>query len=67
MIRASYRAAVFWIAANDDTEWLEIVRDGRPDPISVSAALVIDLFGVDEAKFRADLRREIDNQRAKSP
>ena len=51
---ASYKNAVAWIVANDDTEWL---NDQEPI-ISVSAALVADLFGRDEPEIIADLRRE---------
>lgn len=49
MRRASYRDALFWITRNDDCSWLP---DG---PISVTAALVADLFEVDDARIRKDL------------
>ena len=55
--RASYRDAIFWIAANDDTEWLE---KGPDEPPCVAAALVADLFKVSSEKVRADLVREIE-------
>ncbi|CCD94658.1 hypothetical protein BRAO375_3660052 [Bradyrhizobium sp. ORS 375] len=55
MIRASYRAAVAWIASNDDTEWL----NAEPQLISVTAALVCDLFDVPESKLIADLRKAV--------
>ncbi len=58
--RASYRDAVAWIAGNDDTEFMDAERG--QECLSVTAALVIDLFGVPESKFRADLRRELDRQ-----
>ena len=55
--RASYREAINWIAANDDTEWLDDSPDQTP---SVTAALVADLFKVSSEKVRADLVRELE-------
>lgn len=55
MKRASYRDAIAWIALNDDTEWL---RDETP-MISVTAALVSDLFDVPEDRIIKDLGRYI--------
>jgi hypothetical protein len=53
MKRASYKTAVEWMAYNDDTTWLD-----EDEPIiSVSAALVRDIFEVDDAKLFKDLRR----------
>jgi hypothetical protein len=54
MKRASYREAIQWIVANDDTEWLHD-EHGHP---SVTAALVADIFDVDIEKVQKDLRRE---------
>lgn len=51
-MRASYRAAILWMAENDDTDWVD---NGGPG--SVTAALVADLFGKDDAKVRADLAK----------
>jgi hypothetical protein len=65
MKRASYRAAIFWIAANDDTEW---VGDENADTSlaihcpSVTASLVADLFDVDTERVRLDVRRELARQ-----
>ena len=53
MKRASYREAINWLASYDDNEWL---KDTSPI-MSVSAALVSDIFGVDEARVMADIRR----------
>jgi hypothetical protein len=53
--RPGYREALSWIALNDDTQWLD---DDEPI-ISVSTALVADLFGKDEATIIADLRRQV--------
>ena len=51
---ARYRDALHWIVENDDTVWLD-----DPDGcISVSAALVADLFGKDDHTVTVDLRRE---------
>lgn len=55
MKRASYRDAIRWIAANDDTEWL---TDAMSVP-SVTASLVADLFEVDTDRVTKDLRREL--------
>jgi hypothetical protein len=60
MKRPGYREAIFWIAANDDTEWL---RD--EDPIlSVTAALVQDLFGAETGRLITDLRRAVAKREA---
>jgi len=56
MKRPSYREAIRWIASNDDTEW---VANNEPS-ISVTAALVADLFDVDDDKVTADLRRQLE-------
>jgi hypothetical protein len=53
MKRPSYRAALVWIACNDDCNWLQ---DATPS-LSVSAALMADMFGKDDADVLADLRR----------
>lgn len=51
----SYRRAIAWIIDNDDTDWLE---DDEPI-ISVSAVLVADMFGKEDAQVIADLRRAL--------
>jgi hypothetical protein len=56
MKRPGYREAIEWLAGNDDCYWL--APDARGG-ISVAAALVRDLFGVDEEKFKRDLRRTL--------
>lgn len=56
MRRPGYREAVRWIALNDDTEW---VHEAAPI-ISVTAAFVIDLWGVSEERFIGDLKREVE-------
>jgi len=58
MKRASYREALEWIALNDDCEWLFPGRDyDGPPAISVSAALVADLFAVGTERVIRDLTR----------
>jgi hypothetical protein len=54
-MRASYARAIEWIAGNDDNEWL---RNERP-ALSVTAALVADLYGKPEDVLRRDLMREL--------
>lgn len=48
-----YASAIQWIADNDDTEWL---WDGK-DYLSVSAALVCDLYGKTEQEVARDIRK----------
>lgn len=55
MARATYMRAVEWLAANDDNEWL---RDDDPRS-SVTGSLVCDLYGKDDAEFRADLLKQL--------
>ena len=55
MRRPGYREAIEWLAHNDDCYWL---GDNNPS-ISVSSALVRDLFDVDDARLIADLRRAL--------
>ena len=50
-----YRAAVQWIAVNDDTAWVH-EEYGIP---SVTAALVADLHHRTEAELLADLKRAL--------
>lgn len=49
--RGKYRAALNWIVLNDDTEWLD-----NNDPMSVSLALVADLWSKESAEVIADLK-----------
>ena len=55
--RARYTDAIDWIAAYDDTEWL---NDAEEELIlSVTASLVADLFGRTDADVTRDLRRAL--------
>lgn len=54
MNRPSYKQALQWIADNDDTEWL---RDEH-GCLSVTAALVADLFGVSDERIKKDLLKK---------
>lgn len=55
MRRPGYREAVEWLAGNDDCYWL-----GDEEPcLSVSAALVRDLFDVEQGKLEKDIRRAL--------
>ena len=54
MKRPSYREAMQWIVLNDDTEWLT----DEHGSLSVTAALVADLFGVSDERVIKDLLRE---------
>jgi hypothetical protein len=51
---ARYADAIFWITANDDTEFL----DDPSGSLSVTACLVADLFQKDDKQVRSDLIRE---------
>lgn len=55
MRRPGYREAVEWIACNDDCYWL---ADADP-PLSVTAAMVRDLFGVDKERLIRDISRTL--------
>lgn len=59
MKRASYRDAVRWMVYNDDTEW---THDEEPI-ISVTAALVADMFDVEQDKIISDIRRALKQDR----
>lgn len=57
---ARYQEAIDWIALNDDTQWATDA-DRWDDPIlSVTASLVVDLFGKPEATVVRDIRRAIE-------
>jgi hypothetical protein len=49
---ARYKDAIFWIVANDDTEFLD---DGPDSSMSVTASFAADMFGKTDAQVRADL------------
>lgn len=53
MRRASYRAGIAWIAANDEPGDLEAASVGD----SVSVLLLADLFHVDPARVARDVVR----------
>ena len=59
MKRASYREAIRWLADNDDNEWIE---DDEDMSVSVTAALIADIFDVPQERVRDDLRRLLDNR-----
>ncbi len=50
--RPGYREALAWIVGNDDTEWLT----HEHGQMSVTAALVADLFDKTDEQVTADLR-----------
>ena len=52
---ARYKDAIFWIVANDDTEFLD---DGPDSSMSVTASFAADMFGKTDAQVRADLTIE---------
>jgi hypothetical protein len=54
MASARYQDALFWMAANDDTEWV-----ANNDPISVTASLVADLFSKTDEQVREDLTKAV--------
>lgn len=67
MNRPAYRDAIFWLANNDDTEWVGEEGDDPSDAMrspSVTAALTADLFGVDTERVRVDVRRKLERQAA---
>lgn len=51
-----YRAAIEWLARNDDCEWL---KDDNPIQ-SVTAAFVADCYGKPDAKIHSDLARAVE-------
>lgn len=53
-----YAVAVKWIVDNDDTDWV----GGGPlydGPISVSAALISDIYRKPDTEVTEDLRKEL--------
>lgn len=54
---AAYKDAIFWVVANDDTEWLDDLIGGEYI-MSVTACLVQDLFNKTREHVIADLIRE---------
>lgn len=56
---ARYTDAIFWIVANDCTEFLE---DEDYKGLSVTASFVADIFRKTDAEVRADLTKERERQ-----
>lgn len=63
---ARYQEAIDWIAANDDTEWVNHAEDWALGTESVTAALVADLFGKESSQVRKDLVRALKRIKADS-
>lgn len=56
---ARYSDAIYWITINDDTQWLDDMNEDRSGAsMSVTAALVQDLFGKTEEQVIQDLNKE---------
>jgi len=62
MKRASYREGIYWLAANDDTDWVHLDPESGGGTPSVTACLLADLFDVDTERVRKDVLRELDKQ-----
>lgn len=56
MKRPGYREAIRWMVDNDDTSWI----DDEEPIISVTAAMIADLFDVDHKKIIEDIRKGLD-------
>ena len=52
---ARYKDAIFWIVANDDTDFLD---DPDYTGLSVTASFAADMFGKKDDEVRADLLKE---------
>lgn len=52
---ANYKQALEWLALNDDTNWLQ----DENGSLSVSTALVADLFKKSDEQITIDLRKLI--------
>ena len=63
MRRPGYREAMEWLVLNDDVEWATFDLPDARASVSVTGALVCDLFGVDVERLRADIRRGIERLR----
>lgn len=58
--RPGYREAVEWIALNDDvSDWIE--SDG--ERVTVTGAMVRDLYGVEPDRLLRDIQRVIKRER----
>ena len=60
--RASYAAAINWIASYDDNEWLKVGKDEELIP-SVTASLVAELFGRTDQEVATDIRKALRRMR----
>lgn len=60
--RPGYREAIEWMVYNDDTEWVDGDSENGSGSISVTGAMVRDLYGVDDARLRADIKRGLDKR-----
>ena len=62
MKRTGYREAVWWLADNDDNEWVDgyLQDQGGPEQPSVAACCVADLYGVELLRLTRDLKRKLD-------
>ena len=56
MKRHGYREAVAWLVLNDDVEWATYDPPDACASVSVTGALVCDLFGVETERLRSDIR-----------
>ena len=56
MKRPGYREAVEWLVLNDDVEWATFDPPDACASVSVTGALVCDLFGVETERLRSDIR-----------
>jgi hypothetical protein len=65
MRRPSYRRAITWLIENDDTEWVTADPQEGGGALSVTAALVADLFGVEDDRVRRDLARMLKERQAR--
>lgn len=54
---ATYKQAIAWMVANDDTEWAT-ATDEDQRTISITGALVADLFDKSDEQIRADIMLE---------
>lgn len=57
---ARYRDAIQWIVIQDDTNWVdEPLADAAVPVLSVTAALVADLFGKTDVEVVKDIKKAL--------
>lgn len=56
---AKYHDAIVWMAEYDDTEWAEHDKGSPLGSLSVTGAMVADLFGKSDEQVRIDVRKEL--------